>query len=97
MPVRLTLLQVEYVQPDVRMHAYGLVYQNPATWGLSRVSNILPLNSRYVFDESAGEGTCAYVIDTGIYVDHPDFQGRANHHCPNQMEFANLDRCDLAG
>lgn len=30
----------------------------------------------YIFDDSAGEGTCAYVIDTGIFVAHPDFEGR---------------------
>ncbi|KAF3006546.1 hypothetical protein E8E13_005977 [Curvularia kusanoi] len=38
-----------------------------------------PGNMTYIFDDSAGEGTCAYVLDTGIFVEHPDFEGRAEH------------------
>lgn len=68
--------QIEYIQPDIKVHAYDLVYQKPATWGISRISNRKPGNEVYVFDDSAGEGTCAYVIDTGIFVEHPDFEGR---------------------
>lgn len=71
--------QVEYIVPDSRMHVYSLVYQNSATWGLSRISHMRPGHTDYVFDDSAGEGTCVYVIDTGIYVDHPDFEGRMQH------------------
>lgn len=58
------------------MHAFDLVYQNPATWGLSRLSNRLPGNSTFVFDDSAGQDVCVYVVDTGIAVDHPDLEGR---------------------
>ncbi|KAJ8118783.1 hypothetical protein OPT61_g310 [Boeremia exigua] len=68
---------VEYIQPDTRVHAYGLVYQEHATWGISRISHEDLGDPTYIFDESSGEGTCAYVIDTGIFVDHPDFEGRA--------------------
>ncbi|UZP46083.1 hypothetical protein NXS19_013895 [Fusarium pseudograminearum] len=31
----------------------------------------------YIFDDSAGEGITAYVVDTGIKVDHSEFEGRA--------------------
>ncbi len=31
----------------------------------------------YRYDDTAGNGTCSYVIDTGIQVDHADFGGRA--------------------
>ncbi|KAK1475390.1 serine protease [Colletotrichum abscissum] len=31
----------------------------------------------YVYDSSAGTGTLAYVLDSGIRISHPDFQGRA--------------------
>ena len=31
----------------------------------------------YTFPDSAGTGVDAYVIDTGIHVKHPEFQGRA--------------------
>jgi cerevisin len=74
--IELTCHQVEYIEPDVRMRMFDLVYQTPATWGLSRISNNLPGNNTYVFDDSAGEGVCAYVIDTGIFVNHPDLEGR---------------------
>ena len=30
-----------------------------------------------MYDTSAGAGTCAYVIDTGIYTAHSQFGGRA--------------------
>ena len=63
------------------MHAYDLVYQNSVTWGISRISHEKPGNRTYVFDDSAENGTCAYVIDTGIFVDHPDFEGRKRERC----------------
>jgi subtilisin family serine protease len=31
----------------------------------------------YVYDSTAGAGTCAYIIDTGIRINHTDFSGRA--------------------
>ncbi|KAF9700553.1 hypothetical protein EKO04_001628 [Ascochyta lentis] len=71
--------QVEYIQPDIKVHAYDLVYQSPATWGISRISHGKPGNETYVFEKSAGEGTCVYVVDSGIFVNHPDFEGRATH------------------
>jgi subtilisin family serine protease len=30
-----------------------------------------------VYDSSAGEGTCSYIIDTGVNAEHPEFEGRA--------------------
>lgn len=51
--------------------------QSGAPWGLARISSQEPGGSTYTFDSSAGEGTCAYIIDTGIYAEHNDFGGRA--------------------
>jgi len=76
------------------VHAYTLVYQEPATWGLNRIAHQLPGEGPYVFDDSAGAGTCAYVIDTGIYVDHPDFEGRTQYLFPTQVQFAKVVRRD---
>jgi subtilisin family serine protease len=53
------------------------VTQSSATWGLGRISHVNKGSSSYVYDDSAGSGTCAYVIDTGIYTAHPEFEGRA--------------------
>ncbi|GKT64971.1 serine protease precursor [Colletotrichum tofieldiae] len=51
--------------------------QRNAPWGLARLSSAQPGSTTYSYDESAGEGTCAYIVDTGIDVEHPDFEGRA--------------------
>ena len=51
--------------------------QSSATWGLDRVDQRkLPLDSRYGYPESAGEGVSLYVIDTGVRGSHSEFKGR---------------------
>jgi subtilisin family serine protease len=51
--------------------------QSPATWGLDRTDQrALPLSNTYSYTET-GSGVTAYVIDTGIRLDHADFGGRA--------------------
>ncbi|TQN65322.1 Cuticle-degrading protease [Colletotrichum shisoi] len=52
--------------------------QRNAPWGLARLSSAKPGSTTYSYDESAGDGTCAYIVDTGIDVEHPDFEGRAS-------------------
>lgn len=49
----------------------GFVSQPGATWGLGRVSHRQPGATSYDHDSSAGAGTCAYVIDTGVEASHP--------------------------
>ncbi|KAL1921728.1 uncharacterized protein VTP21DRAFT_10370 [Calcarisporiella thermophila] len=52
-----------------------------APWGLARISHRKKLTNstldKYVYNPNAGKGVTAYVIDTGIFVKHPDFEGRA--------------------
>ncbi|KAH6881404.1 oryzin precursor [Alternaria rosae] len=68
---------VEYIEQNVMVHSNDIVQQSNATWGLARISHAEPYQTNYLFDSSAGEGTCAYVIDTGIEIEHPEFGGRA--------------------
>ncbi|KAG6296147.1 Cuticle-degrading protease [Claviceps purpurea] len=68
---------VEYVEKDALMHINAFVTQPGAPWGLGRISHRAKGNSNYRFDNSAGAGTCAYIIDTGIEAGHPQFEGRA--------------------
>lgn len=75
---------VEYVLYDTYVtHAGRPTRQPGALAGLARISQAQPLSERddgdYRYDSSAGEGVTVYVIDSGIYVDHPDFEGRARH------------------
>lgn len=50
--------------------------QNSPTWGLDRIDQrYLPLDSKYRYEQKAGN-VRAYVIDSGIDTDHPDFGGR---------------------
>jgi len=52
--------------------------QEGATWGLVRTSqNELNINGKYSYEQD-GSGAYAFVLDTGIYVAHHDFQGRAS-------------------
>ncbi|KAI2636602.1 peptidase S8/S53 domain-containing protein [Hypomontagnella submonticulosa] len=67
--------------------------QQNADWGLARLSNSEPGSTTYTYDDSAGTGTCAYVIDTGIDVTHEEFEGRAKF----LQNFADSDDTDGNG
>ncbi|KAH7083071.1 subtilisin-like protease Pr1A [Paraphoma chrysanthemicola] len=82
---------VDYVEKDGIMHKTGLVQQENATWGLSRISSHEPGGEIYIYDDSAGEGACAYSIDTGIDTTHPDFESRATFLVDLTEEQNNLD------
>jgi subtilisin family serine protease len=45
--------------------------QQNADWGLARLSSQKAGGSTYTYDDTAGEGTCAFIIDTGVEADHP--------------------------
>lgn len=61
------------------MSTFSEVHQaNVPSWGLSRISHSRNNGqSSYYYDSSAGAGVTAYVIDTGININHQEFQGRA--------------------
>ncbi|KAJ9088855.1 proteinase B [Entomophthora muscae] len=70
---------VEYIRKD-KLFSINAVQQN-ATWGLNRISQFEGLSGpfkdfkyNYTLD---GAGTTVYVLDTGIMVEHPEFEGRA--------------------
>ncbi|KAB2111620.1 Cuticle-degrading protease [Alternaria gaisen] len=66
-----------YSSQDARVHVFETKTQLNATWGLGRISHIKPGQNSYLYDSTAGEGTCVYVVDTGIETTHPEFEGRA--------------------
>ncbi|KAK7977391.1 subtilisin-like protein [Apiospora saccharicola] len=71
------LTEVAYVEPDATVSINALVTQTNAPWGLARISSRVPGTTDYRYDSSAGADTYAYIIDTGIYLEHKDFEGRA--------------------
>ncbi|SCU79608.1 LANO_0A06876g1_1 [Lachancea nothofagi CBS 11611] len=72
---------VDFVEQDSMVFAQEFDTQNGAPWGLSRISHREKLNlgsfNKYLYDDAAGKGVTSYVIDTGVNVDHKDFEGRA--------------------
>ncbi|KAK1540836.1 alkaline protease [Colletotrichum paranaense] len=70
------------IEPDRVVEAAALVTQAAAPWGLSSLSSKTPLadgssSSPYIFDSTAGEGTYAYVLDSGVTIEHAELGGRA--------------------
>ncbi|KAM3429826.1 hypothetical protein MY4824_008051 [Beauveria thailandica] len=68
---------VESIEQDAMVSINAIVQQPGAPWGLGRISHREKGSTTYAYDSSAGQGTCVYVIDTGIEASHPEFQGRA--------------------
>ncbi|EPR79808.1 Subtilisin-like serine protease [Spraguea lophii 42_110] len=54
-------------------------YQKNAPWGISRIVNGKNFKHKesYVYPENAGKMVDVYIIDTGIEINHPEFQDRA--------------------
>ena len=52
---------------------------NPPSWGLDRIDSRQGKDHQYVYPDSAGEGVTAYVFDSGINIEHDDFEGRASY------------------
>ncbi|TVY16665.1 Subtilisin-like protease 2 [Lachnellula arida] len=68
---------VSYIEADTIVKTNSFVQQATAPAGLNRLSHAAVGGSSYVFDDSAGVGITAYVVDTGIRTSHSEFGGRA--------------------
>lgn len=72
---------IAVIELDSTVHAIETETQNGAPWGLSRISHREALGlgnyNKYLYDDDAGEGVTAYVIDTGVNIEHEQFGGRA--------------------
>ncbi|KXH62466.1 alkaline proteinase [Colletotrichum nymphaeae SA-01] len=75
--------EVIAIEPDHEASLTALTEVGDQPWGLASLSSRAKLASAdvdhqtYIYDTSAGTGTFAYVLDSGIRISHPDFQGRA--------------------
>ncbi|KAK8063339.1 subtilisin-like serine protease-like protein PR1A [Apiospora saccharicola] len=73
---------IDYISPDGVAQLAVKVTQKNAQPGLHRVSHAKPPSSppyQFVYNSSGGAGITAYIIDTGIFINHPDFTGRARY------------------
>lgn len=72
---------VLHIEPDQLWRTAGLLMEQSAPdWGLSSISHkAIPTQAddTYFYDTSAGDGTHAYVVDSGIMISHDEFEGRA--------------------
>ncbi|HEX6371358.1 MAG TPA: S8 family peptidase [Longimicrobium sp.] len=69
---------VAYVEEDAPVRLFT-TQANPISWGLDRIDDIdLPLDQTFTYT-STGAGVTAYVLDTGINVNHLDVVGRAGY------------------
>lgn len=72
---------VAHVEKDSMVYANEFDVQKGAPWGLARISHRAPLSlssfNQYLHDTEGGHGVTSYVIDTGVFVDHSQFEGRA--------------------
>jgi subtilisin family serine protease len=69
--------EVAYVEADTRVNLNAAIAQTNAPTGLDRLSHAKGGPDTYVFDDSAGQGITAYVVDTGVKISHVEFEGRA--------------------
>ncbi|KND90970.1 Alkaline protease 1 [Tolypocladium ophioglossoides CBS 100239] len=69
--------EVAYIEADHWVTTSAAIMQTNAPPGLNRLSHTAAGTPGYVFDESAGTGITAYVVDTGVRVTHTEFEGRA--------------------
>ncbi len=77
MDVKTDSQQVEEVELDQEWTLYALTTQSNVPHGLATISHRQSGSNSYVYDSSAGQGAYAYVVDSGVNIDHVEFEGRA--------------------
>lgn len=72
-------MKVADIEQQALFYPHGWAVQKNVAHGLATISHREPGSNEYIYDESAGAGTTVYVVDSGIQLDHPEFEGRATH------------------
>ncbi|KAM3070405.1 Subtilisin-like protease 2 [Clarireedia jacksonii] len=83
--------EVAYIEKDTKVYASALTTQTGATWGLGRISHKAKGTTSYIYDSTAGSGVTIYVVDTGVYAAHTEFNGRATFGANFVSGSANTD------
>ena len=91
----LTDERVAYVEEDGYVSINAT--QTGATWGIDRVDQRdLPLSSSYTYDTTAS-GVHAYIIDTGVLLNHAEFSGRIGNGFDAVTSGGNANDCNGHG
>ncbi|KAF7428899.1 serine protease [Pleurotus ostreatus] len=73
--------EVDLIERDQIVHTTTPAIEKGAPWGLARISHRSKLGfstfTKYLYDDEGGDGVDVYVIDTGININHVEFEGRA--------------------
>ncbi|USW51894.1 Putative peptidase S8/S53 domain, peptidase S8, subtilisin, His-active [Septoria linicola] len=69
-----------------------IVTQSNAPYNLARISSRVPGTTEYKYRESPGKGTFIYILDSGININHVDFEGRAYHGANFSRDLTPEDR-----
>ncbi|KAK6464356.1 peptidase S8/S53 domain-containing protein [Scheffersomyces coipomensis] len=81
---------IQYIESDSEVHLNDYRVQEGASYGLSAISHRNHDHKpEYLYDDQGGKGVVAYLIDSGIMVEHEDFDGRARWGkaiCPPYLE-----------
>ncbi|OAA76818.1 oryzin precursor [Akanthomyces lecanii RCEF 1005] len=84
------LPEVDGAELEQKFTPGAVATQEAADHGLASMSSHGPGANNFIYDESAGKGTFAYVIDSGIQGAHPDFGGRVKQGFSATGSFDNL-------
>lgn len=75
------LEDVELIEPDRVVKTNKIHEDSSASWGLKRLSTRNAVDGyrpfEYYYDTEGGSDVTAYIIDSGIFTRHKQFQGRA--------------------
>jgi len=84
---------VEYVEADQVVSTSACIAESAGSWGQTRVAQhaIDLTNLPYKAASNSAKDVTAYVLDTGIYVDHSEFQGRATFGFKAEPSWTNTD------
>jgi len=91
--------EVLSIERDQRIRINELNVQSNAPWNLSRISRRQFLENnmnknKYVYRHSSGQHVTVYIIDTGVNIDHVEFEGRARWGATFSEE---IEKTDLNG
>ncbi|KAI0389467.1 subtilisin-like protein [Xylariaceae sp. FL0594] len=79
-----------YEDEEAEVAKKALTTQTGAPWGLGTISHKTRGSTSYVYDSTAGAGTYAYIVDTGLLTTHTQFGSRASYGY-NAVGGANVD------